>query len=248
MADYLQVDRFQSASVILPVLDETTSLQTTVETILRDLRDNVEEFLIIVCERTSPAAMDVVNRLRYELGELVVVHRQTLPFLGGAFREGFELARGSHVVMMASDLETDPSGLTAMIAEARRHPAAIIAASRWMPGGSISGYRPIKLVCNWLFQHLLSVLYGTRLSDMTFGYRVFPARLVQAIRWEELRHAFQLESLLKPLRLGVAVIEVPAAWKRRSDGTSHNPFLHNLLYLRTALKTLFASRQTILKG
>ena len=62
----------------------------------------------MVCERTTPEAMATVGRLRQELGPLVVVHQQKLPFLGGAIREAFDLARGSHVILMASDLETDP--------------------------------------------------------------------------------------------------------------------------------------------
>jgi hypothetical protein len=248
MNDYPQTDRFESATVVLPVTNETAALETTVDVILRDVKPDVKELLIVVGERTTPEAMEVVERLRDRLGPLVVVHRQTLPFLGGAFREAFELARGSHVLMMASDLETDPGVVRQMIDEARRHPGAIVTASRWMPGGRISGYNQVKLVCNWLFQRFLSILYATRLSDMTYGYRLFPTKLVQAIRWEELRHAFQLETILKPLRLGVPVVEIPAAWKCRSEGRSQNTFAGNLLYIRTALKTLAASKRAILKG
>ena len=130
------------------------------------------------------------------------MHHQTLPFLGGALRNAFDLARGSHVVMMASDLETDPNDLKALVAESEKNPSAIIATSRWLRKGEFHGYSPIKLVCNWIFQRFFSILYLTRLSDMTYGYRLLPTRLVQAIAWEELRHPFNLETIVKPLRLG----------------------------------------------
>jgi hypothetical protein len=82
MADYPHVERFQSATVLLPVMNETTSLRQTVEIILRDAKDDIRELLILVCQRTTPEAMAVVAELQRELGDLVVVHSQRLPFLG----------------------------------------------------------------------------------------------------------------------------------------------------------------------
>ena len=243
----LSVDRFESATIVLPVMNETTSLEETVKIILGDVKDRTKEILIVVCERTTAESMAVVNRLSKSLGGVVRVHCQKLPFLGGAMREAFDLAQGSHVVMMASDLETDPYAVKTLIAHAETRPAAIVTASRWCHGGSFHGYSKTKLVCNWAFQRFFSLLYGVRLSDMTFAYRIFPTRLVRSIRWEELRHAFLFETLVKPLRLGVQVIEIPSAWKARTEGKSQNTFLLNFVYFRTGLKTRFTSRQSILK-
>ncbi len=248
MADYPRVERFESATVILPVMDETVSLEETVRIILRDARDRLKELLIVVCPRTTREAMAVVDQLQKELGALLVVHHQRLPFLGGALREAFALARGSHVIMMASDLETDPNDVGKLIAEAEKNPSAVVATSRWIKGGAFCGYSPVKLLCNWAFQRFFSLLYGTRLSDMTYGYRILPTRLVQAIRWEELRHPFNLETVVKPLRLGVPVTEIPTVWRRRVEGQSQNPFFRNFAYFRIGLKTRLASKRSILEG
>jgi glycosyltransferase involved in cell wall biosynthesis len=247
MIDYPHVDRFESATIILPVMNETTSLEDTVNIILRDVRDCIREFLIVVCDRTTPEAMATVDRLQQAHGDLVVVHHQKLPFLGGAIREAFDLARGSHVVMMASDLETDPNDVRTLIAEAQKNPSALVTASRWRKGGAFQGYSPVKLVCNWIFQRCFSVLYGVRLSDMTYAYRIFPTKLVQSIRWDELRHPLLFETLIKPLRLGVPVIEIPSVWRARTEGESQNPFFRNFAYFRTGLKIRFASKRAILK-
>jgi hypothetical protein len=64
MTGYPRVERFDSASVILPVLNETTSLTGTVDMILRDVKDRVKELLIVVCGKTTPEAMATVERLR----------------------------------------------------------------------------------------------------------------------------------------------------------------------------------------
>ncbi|WP_192360419.1 glycosyltransferase family 2 protein [Mesorhizobium mediterraneum] len=241
------VDRFESATVILPVINETTSLVQTVEIILRDVKDQLEQIIIAVADRTTQESMAVVEQVRCDCGDLVVVHQQKLPFLGGAMREAFDLARGSHVILMASDLETDPNLVRTLISEAEMHPSAIITASRWCDGGSFQGYSTIKLACNWMFQRLFSLLYGTSLSDMTYAYRIYPTRLVQAIRWEELRHPFLFEALVKPLRLGVPVIEIPATWTARTEGASQNTFFRNFEYFRVGMKARWASRCSLLK-
>jgi hypothetical protein len=242
------VEPFESATIVLPVMNETASLEETVRIILRDVKEQTKEILIVVCERTTPESMATVDRLIQLYGGMIQVHSQKLPFLGGAMREAFDLAGGSHVVMMASDLETDPGAVKTLIANAEASPSAIVTATRWRAGGGFHGYSKVKLLCNWVFQRFFSLLYGVKLSDMTFAYRIFPSRLVRSIQWEELRHAFLFETLVKPLRLGVPVIEVPSGWTARTEGKSQNTFLLNFLYFRTGLKTRFASRQSILKS
>ena len=173
------------------------------------------------------------------------VMEQRRPFLGGAVRDGFDAARGTHVVMMSSDLETDPATVPLLIEEARKRPAAIITGTRWKSGAGFEGYDPIKLVLNKIFQAFFALLYRVRLSDLTFAYRIFPTELVRSIRWED---PFLFETIVKPLRLGVEVVEVPSTWRVRTEGVSHNTFFTNFFYFRIGLKTLFTPPSKILTG
>ena len=246
MNAYPRTEKLESVSVVLPVINETASLRQTVDIVWRDAADQIRELLIVVCQKTTAEAMAAVKQLQKDLGSVVVVHHQHLPFLGGAMREAFALARGSHVIMMASDLETDPNVVRVLIAEARNNPSGIVTASRWREGVQFEGYSKIKLVCNWIFQRFFSLIYAARLTDMTYAYRIFPTRLVQAIRWEELRHPFLFETLIKPLRLGVRVTEIPAVWRVRTEGESQNPFFRNFAYFRIGLKVRFARKSSLL--
>jgi glycosyltransferase involved in cell wall biosynthesis len=248
MSLYPDTTRFESVTIVLPVINETFSLRQSVDILLRDVpRTDICELLIVVCARTTPASMSVVDELKREHTDLVVVLNQKRPFLGGALRDAFDAARGSHVIIMSSDLETNPNEAHLLVEQSRAHPGSIITTSRWIRGGSFTGYSRIKLVCNWLFQRFFSVLYLTRLTDMTYGYRIFPTRLVQAIEWEELRHPFNLESMIKPLRLGVPALEIPSVWTARQEGESQNPFFRNFEYFRTGLKVRFAPRRSLLR-
>ncbi len=237
---------FESASIILPVLNETYSLRQTVEIIEATCARDVGEYILVVCERTRPESLAICREIVQKLGDRGSLHFQQRPFVGGAVRDGFDLARFSHVVMMSSDLETDPGLVQKLIAAAKEHPDGIATASRWAEGGQFEGYSRIKLVANYLFQKMFSVLYGTHLSDLTYAYRIFPCSLVRGIRWQELKHPFFLETALKPLRLGVAIREIPATWRARTEGESINPFMANFTYFRIAVATRFCPRDRLL--
>ena len=232
-------------SVIVPVIDETSSLRKTIEVVLAQNRQHISEILIIVCKKTTPQSLAVCDELKRENPDLVQVHFQLRPFLGGAMRDAFEWATGSHVLMMSSDLETDPETAKEMIALAGNG-YDIVTATRWKGSGAFHGYNPAKHVANLVFQKTFGLLYGTSLSDLTFGYRLFKTEWVKKIAWEELRHAFMLETIVKPLRLGARVAEIPTVWRARPEGVSHNQLSNHLAYFRIGLRTLLRKPETLL--
>ncbi|MBW3613755.1 MAG: glycosyltransferase [Actinobacteria bacterium] len=232
-------DRFTGVSVIVPVVTETDSLDETVK-ILHDAADEwIEQVLIVVCGRTTPESLARCAAARGTFGQRVEIHHQSLPYLGGAIREAFALASASHTIMMSSDLETDPAIVPEMLTLAQANPQAIVTASRWAAGGSFSGYGPHRVALNWIFQRLTSLTYRTHLTDATFGYRLFPTSLLQSIEWEGLRHEFLLETVLKPVRLGVEVLEVPTRWVPRREGESQNSVATQARYIRTLATNRF---------
>ena len=230
---------------VLPVLGETDSLATTAETIVRVAGEHLYEMLVVVADRTTPESMAVARRLADQRPETVRIHRQRLPRLGGALREAFEQAAGSHVMLMAADLETDPELIPRLIERMQEGRWDVVAASRWLPGGGFDGYGRLRTVLNWLFQRLFRLLYRTALTDLTFAYRLYRREVLSGIRWEELGHPFLLECLLKPLRLGARATEVPCRWRRRSEGTSAGSFRQMLAYVPLALRIRFTSNKQI---
>ncbi len=231
-------------------MNETASLETTVAVLVAELGPDLGELIVVVSPRTSAASREVAGRLDAGPGVAITVHEQQMPFLGGAIREAFELATCSHVVMMASDLETDPATVKAMVAASKANPGAIVTASRWAGSGSgrFEGYDPLKLWLNSWFQRGVRLVYRTSLSDTTYGFRLFPTELVRSIRWDELRHPFLFETIVKPLRLGVPVVEVPTSWRARTEGASSNTFMRNFAYVRTGLRARVAPRRSLLRA
>lgn len=236
-----------SISIILPVINETYSLTKTVEIILKENK-SVEEIIIITSnKKTIKASLDTIDNLKKTYNNIIIHFHQDLPFIGGAIIKGFQNCSCSHVIMMASDLETNPEDVKKMITLSKKNLESLITASRWKNLKSFKNYNLIKLILNFIFQNLMKLMFMSKLTDMTYGYRLFPAKLVKSISWQELKHPFLLETILLPLKLNIDILEIESKWKSRNEGVSQNSFLTNFLYFRTAFRIKFlVNKESIL--
>ena len=113
---------FKNVTILLPAMDETYSLKQTVDIIAgTNVKEDIAEFILLLCDRTTAETRKTAEELveKYKDRIPVYIHNQELPFVGGAIREGINLAKGSHVVMMSSDLETDPHVIREFVAHAK---------------------------------------------------------------------------------------------------------------------------------
>ena len=238
---------FESASVVLPVINEVRSLRDTIDILFESGRDSILEVIIVVCHKTTEESLAACADLQKRYSGQVRMIQQTLPFLGGALREGLLAARGSHVILMYSDGESDPRSVIDLIGKARENPESVVSASRWLNGNSFEGYPAVKTLLNYLFQKTFSLLYWKNITDFTFGYRIYPTPLIQGIEWHETGHAFVFESIIKPLRLKTRITEIPTTWKARTEGESQlKPFMY-VRYIWVGLKVRISRRNKLAK-
>ena len=241
---------FRNVSILLPTLNETFSFIQTVQIILDECNhDDIKEFIAIICDRTHKESIESIDKARIiaeSKGIKLRVVEQVLPYAGGAVRDGMMVATGTHTLMMAPDLETNPHDVKNFITMGKKYPNDMITASRWLKKGSFKGYNKIKIILNFFFQKMFSVFYHTKLTDITFGYRLAPSELFKMINWEETKHPFFLETALKPIRLGVKIHEIPSDWEARKEGESQNSLLQTFKYLRIAFKVRFEKKEDMI--
>lgn len=226
-------------SVILPVINETFSLERTIETVSSENKEIAIEYIIVTSpKKTTPASRKVIAELLKKYKNIRHME-QKKPFIGGALSESFGYATGDYTVMMASDLETDPHTVKKLIETIESKKVDIVCTNRWCKEGGFDGYNPLKFILNKVFQSIFKLLYHTKLSDLTFAFRIYKTEILKSIEWEELKHPFFLETILKPLKLGYVAVEIPSPWKAREEGESQNTFMHNFAYFKIGVKVLF---------
>ena len=227
----------RSISFLVPVLNEVESLTATVDQVFEHCDGAIGEILIIVGSKTTPESLAAAHKLEQRHEAIVRVIEQRKPFLGGALQSGMEAAAHEFVMMMSSDLETNPSELPRFIERQLQTNADIVVASRWKDGGGFaSDYGTLKKLLNRVFQWSLRRIYGVPLTDFTYGFRLYRSRILHDCLWTELKHPFLLESLLVPLSQGAVVEEVPSRWAARSEGESSNSMMTMFSYWKTALR------------
>lgn len=242
--------KFESVSIILPTLKETDSFVNAVTMILEMNPGDIKEFIAVVCDRTKPESFESIEqgrKIAKNAGVPLKMLYQKLPYFGGAIRDGFMEAQGTHVCMVTPDLDTAPDKLPDMIAKAKEYPGDIIVGSRWKKGGGFVNYSKVKKVWNYLSQKFLDVLYLTNITDFTWGNQLAPTKLYQAINFTEVKHPINIERMVIPLRLGVGFQEVPAVCRMPEDEETVNPIMANFQYLRPAFRWRFASLQDMVK-
>ncbi len=225
-------------SVIVTVYSETFSVRETVERLLASNRGYILEILLVVAPKSSEESFTVCRDLEKKYQRLKVYTQERTPGVGWAYREGMALAKGNYIALMSGDLETEPEAVDRMVRKIEETGCDCVIASRWLQGGGFVNYDKKKLVLNWMFQKLFRMLYGTKLTDLTYGFKILKQEVAQSITWEGTLHEIFIETTVKPLRAGFVFAEVPSVWIGRKEGESKNTFWRNFRYIRLAITTL----------
>jgi dolichol-phosphate mannosyltransferase len=114
--------------------------------------------------------------------------------------------------------------------------ADVVIGSRWLKGGGFRNYHPVKFVCNWTFQKVFQIVYGTRICDLTYGFKLLRSHVIRSISWESTHHTIYIETTVKPLQAGFRIEQVPTIWIGRREGESVNTFFRNFEYVKLALR------------
>ena len=239
-----------SVTIILPVINETKSLLKTVKLINKNnYKKKVSKILIVMSKkRTLQKSKNICVNLKKKNKKKFDYFFQSNNFLGGAMQDSFKKIKTSHCVIMSSDLETNPVTLKKMIKYSYENQLSIITASRWDKKKSFNDYGALKIFLNYLFQKFFSFLYNTKINDLTFGYRIFPTKLVKNISWEMKDHSFLFETIVKPLKMGAPIIQISSNWNKRTEGTTSNEMINYFKYIFIGLKVYFSSKKFLIKN
>jgi glycosyltransferase involved in cell wall biosynthesis len=229
-----------SLSVVITVLQETYSIRETVERVMEEDHEGyIKEFILMASPKSSPATLTICDDLAREYPMVKVYIQKESPGVGHAIREGIERASGSHVALLASDLETEPEAIDRMVQKIKETGCDVVTGSRWLSGGGFKKYGMIKLICNWCFQKIFKVLFHTKLTDISYGYKILSKAIADKIDWSGEFHEIYIETTIKPLAAGCRVEEIPTTWTAREEGKSANSFFKNFIYVKKAFAVLF---------
>jgi glycosyltransferase involved in cell wall biosynthesis len=209
-----------SVSVVIPAKNEARNLEHVFATI----PDWVDEIVLVdghSVDDTVAVAQELYPAIR-------IVHQQGRG-KGDALQAGFAEAKGEIIVMMDADGSTDGGEIPRFVA-ALTTGADFVKGSRFASGGGTDDITFSRHFGNRVLRWLVNRLFGTRYTDLCYGYNAFWAKHLPKLDLD--CDGFEVETVMnvRAARAGLVIHEIPSHEHLRLHGMS------NLRVIRDGLR------------
>ncbi|WP_432495055.1 glycosyltransferase family 2 protein [Kineococcus gypseus] len=223
-------------SVVVPTYNEAKNLPHVFA-----LMPEVHE-VIVVDGRSVDGTVETARRLRPDV-KVVLQNRRGK---GNALACGFAAVTGDVVVMLDADGSADPREIPRFL-EALTAGAHFAKGSRFLAGGGSDDITLVRRWGNGLLNAAANVLFGTRYTDLCYGYNAFWASCLPVLELDhggevvDERHwgdGFEIETLINTriAKARLTISEVPSFEHPRLFGESNlNTFRDGVRVLRALL-------------
>lgn len=199
-------------SFFCPAYNDEGNIRRTVESALETFRNLSLDHEIVIVEDGSPdRTSQVADSLAEEYETVRVVHHPVNRGYGGALRSGFQAAgKYGLVTYTDGDGQYDFSEFEGLLAS-------------WSEGTCVVGYRTERAegfrreLQNRIYGIFLRILFGLSVRDVNCSMKLFQREHLDAIEIRSDSSFLDAEVLIKLMKLGVGIVEVPV---------HHYPRLH----------------------
>jgi dolichol-phosphate mannosyltransferase len=232
-------------SVVMPAYNEVALVGPTVERLHNALTGaGVRHELIVVDDASGDGTGALLDALASRVAALRVVHRQAPPGVGRAVRAGLAAMHGDAAVIVMADGSDRPEDICAYYRLLEQGYDAIFG-SRFVAGGSVKHYPPLKLLVNRIGNQAMRLLFGRAENDLSNALKAYRRHVLDAVGPLEADH-FEVfvELPLKALATGARVATLPVAWQGRQAGASKLKLAKQLPRYARVIARLWLARDT----
>jgi dolichol-phosphate mannosyltransferase len=164
-------------SIIIPCYNEPGTIGPVVDRVLAvPFPAGWEREVVVVDDGSGAETKSALAQAQAKHSEIKVITRARNGGKGAALKDGFAAASGDYLMIQDADLEYDPADIPLLI-NALTPEHQVIWGSRQIAHNNVPG----RFYYYWggrLVNIFFNICYGTRLSDLTTCYKLFPRRLV----------------------------------------------------------------------
>lgn len=206
-------------SIVMPARDEQGCVASTIEALVGELRAaSIPCEIVAVDDGSRDATWSILGELAARLPELRPVQNGAPHGFGRAIVRGLDAIRGDGVLIVMADASDDPR-------DAVRYWRVLnegydcVFGSRFVPGGSVTDYPPVKLAINRLANGFIRLLFGLRLNDTTNAFKAYRREVIDGCRPLIAPHFnLTVELPLKAIVRGFSWTTIPISWRNRRTG------------------------------
>jgi glycosyltransferase involved in cell wall biosynthesis len=200
-----------TVSVVVPAKNEARNLGH----VFASIPAWVDEIVLV----DGHSADDTVAVCRQLRPDVKIVHQEGRG-KGDALQAGFKACKGEIIVMIDADGSTDGAEIARFVG-ALVTGADYVKGSRFANGGGSDDITFGRRWGNWILRTLVNRLFGTRYTDLCYGYNAFWARHLPALSLD--CDGFEVETVMniRAARAKLQVHEVPSHEHSRLHGQSN---------------------------
>lgn len=204
-------------SIIIPVFNEQNTIEQVLKNVIKvNLLGYKKEIIVL-----NDASVDKTNNILKKWNkEIIVIRHDYNMGKGASVRDGIKNASGNLCLIQDADLEYDPSYYLVLLKPFNKG-AKVVYGTRLLNyplnlWGKNKTVLPLHLIANKFLTLLTNILYGSNLTDMETGYKVFRKEVLQEINIKSEKFNFEAEITAKILKRGIKIVEVPIVTKPRT--------------------------------
>lgn len=205
----------------MPTYNEAASIELT----LKPLLQNYPQLDVLVVDDGSPdGTAQIVKELKKNYGRVSLIERTGKQGLGSAYLLGFKygIENGYEVLVeMDADGSHRHEDLGKLLAAAQN--ADLVIGSRWIPGGAVENWSPIRKAISRFGNWYASAMLSSKTRDLTAGFRAYRVSLLNKLPLQRVQaqgYGFQIEMTWRTEISGAKIIEVPILFVERAWGKS----------------------------
>jgi dolichol-phosphate mannosyltransferase len=208
-------------SVVIPAHNEDGCIAATVEHLDLELRLNgIPHEIIVVDDGSTDTTWSILTELQSRLPSLLPIQNTGLHGFGRAITFGFDHISGDAVVVMMAD-ESDDCRDVVRYWQVLNQGWDAVFGSRFLRGGGVIDYPPLKLYLNRFANFFLRILFNVPLNDFTNAFKAYRREVIEGCRPFLSPHFnLTIELPLKTIVRGYSWTVMPITWRNRRSGES----------------------------
>ena len=211
--------------IIIPAYNEAEGISKLID----NLRNNYTQYEYVII---NDGSKDNTKRLCADKKYNVI----NLPInlgIGGAVQTGYKYARENNydiAIQIDGDGQHNPAYIENLIEFIKNDTAEVVIGSRFIDKEGFQSSKIRRLGINFL-SSLLYVCTGTKIYDVTSGYRAVNKRFISIFAEDYSRDYPEPEAIITTLMWRGKIKEVPVVMNERETGTSSINFSKSLYYM-----------------
>ena len=213
---------FESLTIFYPMWNEEETIERAVAAAfeageaLIEAGEIARYDVLIIDDASTDATGRIADAMAAADERISVIHHEVNRKLGGTLKTGFENAKGEIVLYTDADLPFDMAEVSKAVRLLRIYEADIVSAYRFDRTGE--GAR--RLVYSYVYNHLIQTVFGLRLRDMNFAFKLMRRSLLDNIELRSEGSFIDVELLARAQKLGFTIVQFGVDYFPRTRGIS----------------------------